>query len=63
MISKYGKSAFVQIAIVFEHACCVSKGPLRPDLLDIYLATFSGVRNLGKKLALRVIYFLKVFLI
>ena len=41
--------------------CCLSKGPLKHDFLDIYLTTFSGVRNFGKKSAMSVIVFLKMF--
>ena len=33
------------------HVACL---PLKRDLLDIYLGTFSGVRNFGKKSAMRV---------
>ena len=50
MISKYGNSAVVQITTVFE-----------PVYLDIYLTTFSGVRNFGKKSAMRVIVFPETF--
>ena len=62
MISKYGNSAVVQMATLFEpiyHVAC-QRVPLKRDLLDIYLATFSGVRNFGKKSAMRVILFLKM---
>ena len=63
MISKYGNSAVFQIATVFEpvYHVALSKGPLKQDFLDIYLTTFSGVRNFGKKSAMRVIFFLKMF--
>ena len=62
MISKYGNSAVVQMATLFEPVYYVAcqRVPLKRDLLDIYLATFSGVRNFGKKSAMRVILFLKM---
>ena len=41
--------------------CCLSKGLLKRDFLDIYLTTFSGVPNFGNKSAMRVILFLKMF--
>ena len=41
--------------------CCPWKGPLKHDFLDKYLTTFFGVRNLGNKSAMKVIFFLQMF--
>ena len=74
MITKYGNGTVIQIATVFERVyhvasqrvktrlpCCQSKGPLKWDFFDIYLTTFFGVRNLGNKSAMKVIFFLQMF--
>ena len=39
--------------------CCLSKGPLKQDFLDIYLTRFFGMRSFGNTLAMRVIFFWK----
>ena len=41
--------------------CCLWKGPLKLDFLDIYLTAFFGVRNFGNTWAIRLIFFLKMF--
>ena len=53
------------VSFRFQHClihlpCCLSKGPLKCDFLDIYLTTFFGIRNFGKTLAMKVIFFVKV---
>ena len=63
MITKYGNGAVVQIATVFErvyHVAC-QRSPLKRDFLDKYLSTFSGVRNLANKSAMKLIFFLQMF--
>ena len=54
MINKYGKGSVTQIATV-------SKGPLKRDVLDIYLTAFSGVRNFENTSAMTVIFLWKMF--
>ena len=47
---------------VWSHLpCCLSKGPLKRDILDIYLKTFFRMRNFGNKSAMRVVFLLKLF--
>ena len=63
MITKYGNGAVVQMTTVFERVYHVAsqRGLLNRDFLDIYLTTFFGVRNLGNKSAMKVIFFLQMF--
>ena len=54
------------VSLRFQHCliqlpCCLSKGPLKRDFLDIYLTTFFGILNFVKTSAMRAIFFLKVF--
>ena len=52
----------VDFTTVLSHLpCCLSKGPLKRDFLDIYLTTLFGIRNLGNTSAMRVVFFLKVY--
>ena len=47
---------------VWSHLpCCLSKGPLKRDFLDIYLTTFFAVRIFANTSAMKVIFFLKLF--
>ena len=63
VINNFCKSAVVQIPTVFQVGlpCCLSKGPLKGNFLDIYLITFLGIRNFENKFAMRVMIFLKMF--
>ena len=40
--------------------CYLSKGPLKRDILDIYVTMSFGVRKLKNTSAMRVIFFLKM---
>ena len=47
---------------VWSHLpCCLPKGNLKCDFLDIYLTTFLGIGFFGSTLAMRIIFLLKVF--
>ena len=39
--------------------CCLSKGPMKGDFLEIRLTTFFGVRNFGNRSGMRLIFFTK----
>ena len=41
--------------------CCLSKGPLKREFLDIYFTTCFGVRNFENTSTIRVIFLLKIF--
>ena len=46
---------------VWSHLlCCLSKGPLKRDFLDICLTTFFGIHNFRNTSAMRVIFILEI---
>ena len=54
------------VSFRFQHfwshwPCCFSKVPLKEEFFDIYLTMFFGIHNFGNTLAMRVIFYLKVF--
>ena len=60
VINKYGKWCHSDFSTVWSHLpCCLSKGPLKQDFLDIYVTTFFLIRKFGNTSALRVILFRK----
>ena len=48
-------------SVWYHLACCLSKGALKGDVLEICLTRFFGIRNFGNTSAMRGILFLKMF--
>ena len=61
VINKYSKGAAVQISTMFGlvYHVAFGKDALKKDFLGIDLTSFFGVRNIGHKSAMSVIFFLK----
>ena len=54
------KLVYSDFSTVWSHLpCCLSKGPLKCDFLDIYLTTFFGIRSFGNTSYMRVIFYQK----
>ena len=51
----------VLIPVSVRFPCYLSKGPLKRDILDIYLTTFLGVCKIKNTSAMRVIFLLEIF--
>ena len=61
VINKYDKCDVVDFSTVFwsSLACCLSKGLVKEDFLEICLTAFFGVRHFRNTSAMKVIFFRK----